>query len=75
MTVEGLITELSKFPRNALVLLQGYEGGLSEIGILKTAKVNLNQNREEWNGPHEEDPNGPHQAILLLRACNHISEK
>jgi len=75
MTVQGLIKELLKLPENTTVLVQGYEGGFSDIGFIKQTKVSFNQNKEEWNGPHEEDTNGDHQAILLLRANNPMAEK
>lgn len=74
MTVIELIEKLKKCPGNALVLVQGYEGGFSDIATLKETQVELNYYKEDWNGPHEETTNSNTSAILILRDKNPNSD-
>lgn len=74
MKVEELIKVLEKLPPTALVFVQGYEGGLSDIAQVAKQNVKLNCNRESYMGPHEEskftsDPEG----VILLRANNPLA--
>lgn len=69
-TVKELIEKLKTMPQEAIVLLDGYEGGLSDIGTIKTASVDLNVNKEDYYGPHEESDSGSTEAVLLHRAPN-----
>lgn len=70
MTVTELIEKLKKYPSDTLVLVQGYEGGFSDIATLKETQVELNYYKEDWNGPHEETSNSNSSAILILRDRN-----
>lgn len=73
MTVQKLIELLTKFPKDALVLVQGYEDGFSDID-LKQSLIRQNQNRQSWSGPHEEVESGGEPAVLILRRENEIAE-
>lgn len=68
--VKDLRAELAKFPDDMIVLIEGYEGGLSDIGVIKSVKIELDVNKEDYMGPHEEVPNGLISAIVLIRAQN-----
>jgi hypothetical protein len=67
MAAKELIEKLSKYPSDTLVLVQGYEGGFSDIVTLKKTKVELNSYKEDWNGPHEETTDSNNSAVLILR--------
>ena len=67
MTAKELMAKFSKYPSDTLVLVQGYEGGFSDIVTLKETKVELNYYKEDWNGPHEETTNSYISAVLILR--------
>lgn len=75
MTVKELKKKLEQFQDDALVLVQGYEGGVSDIGAISASKVKLNFFDEDWNGPHEEDPNVETSAVLLMRKANTNSKQ
>jgi hypothetical protein len=68
--VKDLRTELAKFPDDTIVLVEGYEGGLSDIGVIKSVKVELDVNKEEYMGPHEENPKCTTSAVVLIKAQN-----
>lgn len=68
--VKDLKAELAKYPDDTIVLVDGYEGGLADIGLVKSIKVKLDVNKEDYMGPHEEDLNGTIAAIALIRAQN-----
>ncbi len=70
MTVKELKAALDGCPEDSIVLVQGYEGGFSDIGLIKKIKVTLNFYKEEWNGPHEESNGEGRAGILILRAPN-----
>lgn len=53
MTVSELIEVLEKLPKDDMVVVRGYEGGVDEIVELEQARIALNVN-EEWSyGAHE----------------------
>lgn len=58
MRVSDLISKLLKFDPNMMVVIPGYEGGVTEVNGLKEIKVQLNVNKEWWNGEHEESNSG-----------------
>lgn len=68
--VKELKAELSKYPDDTLVLVEGYEGGFSDIGFIKSIKVHLDINKEDYMGPHEENPKGTTSAVVLIKAQN-----
>ncbi len=70
MTIKELKQKLDQFSDDMTVLVQGYEGGFSDISILKESKINLNFYDQDWNGPHEEDSKSDHSAIIIIREPN-----
>lgn len=70
LTVKKLKELLINYPENLLVLVEGYEGGYSDIGEIKETKVKLNIYKEDYMGPHEETPTAQEPAIILLKASN-----
>lgn len=70
MKVKELIEKLKKFPDDTLVLVNGYEGGFSEIDALKSLKVKLNVNPESYNGPHDDVAGADTDAIVIQRREN-----
>ena len=67
MTVKELIEKLKEYPQDDLILVQGYEGGFSDIGQIQSTKVDLNYYTEEWNGPHEENHGNQTKAVIIKR--------
>lgn len=70
MTVRQLIAKLEQVPKDSFVFVEGYEGGYSDIAVLKETKAALNVNKEEWMGPHDERPDGKVDAVVLIREWN-----
>jgi hypothetical protein len=70
MTVKELVEALGTFPQDTLVMVQGYEGGFSDVGSILFRKMQLNVNKEEWDGPHEQADDGDASAVLLIRMDN-----
>jgi hypothetical protein len=66
MTVKELIEKLKSYPAEVRVLVDGYEGGFSEISAVSKTKVKLNANTESYNGPHEEIE-GADTAVVVIR--------
>lgn len=54
MKVKELIQRLAQFDPEALVIVNGYEGGLCEIAGCRQLKIKLNVNTAWYYGPHEE---------------------
>lgn len=74
MTVGELIEELKKYHSDDLVLVEGYEGGFSDISVAQERTVRLNQYKEEYYGPHELDSNSNQRAVIFFRAPNPNAE-
>jgi len=51
--VKDLIAALQTFPPNALVVVDGYEGGVSAAKLPASVRVVLNVNTSWYYGPHE----------------------
>lgn len=73
MTIRQLKEALGRFPDDTQVLVQGYEGGLCDIGFLRQSKVKLNVHSESWNGPHEETQDGDTEAVIIFREENPLA--
>lgn len=67
-TNEELIKKLQSLPRNLRVLVNGYEGGFSEISAVKKIKVKLNANTETYNGPHEDSKDADTDVVVIQRS-------
>ncbi len=70
LTVKDLIQALSKYPPNTRVLVQGYEGGYSDVQDAREIPVAFNVNKEDYMGPHDDDENSKQTAIVLIRDLN-----
>jgi hypothetical protein len=53
MTVQELIDQLSQLDPNQLVLVDGYEGGFTDIKSITDEKIVLKYYDDWWEGPHE----------------------
>ena len=73
MTVAELIKVLSMAPGNQKVLVEGYEGGLSELRIKQNVLIKLNVHKEDYMGPHEKAEDGTEKALVFYRAQNENS--
>lgn len=73
LTVKGLIEELGKFPADALVVVDGYEGGLDSLHVEGPSLVSIRHQREhaDWEGEYEDAEWNPSQndiaAVRLPR--------
>ena len=65
MKVKDIIQELSKHEPEAMVVMNGYEGGCTEVGSIYATRIKTNVNKEWWYGSHEEDENGDTDAVYL----------
>jgi hypothetical protein len=54
MTVAELIEKLKELPQDSRVVVDGYEGGLCDVGGASGVTIQLDRNSESWYGPHEE---------------------
>lgn len=54
MTATELIKQLQCLPSGARVLVDGYEGGFSDIETPVLLRAHLNFNTDGYMGPHEE---------------------
>ena len=70
LTVQQLINQLKMLPEDALVLVDGYEDGLSEIRYAKLVNVKLNVYQEDYYGPHQISNLGAVNAVYLPRDPN-----
>lgn len=70
MTVEQLINELEKFPKNLPVLVNGYECGYCDISKVVPTKVKLNVHIEDFNGPHDETVDADTDVVRIVRIEN-----
>ena len=68
MTVIELIEKLRAYPADFPVMVDGYEGGITEIFSITLVSVNRNSNTEGCYGEHEKDvyPKEPHDLAVLL---------
>jgi hypothetical protein len=67
MTAKELIEKLTSYPAEVRVLVDGYEGGFSEISSVKITMVKLNANSENYNGPHDEVEGADTEVIVIRR--------
>jgi hypothetical protein len=67
MTVKELITILEQFDESSLVVVDGYEGGVTkEFEIIKS-KITLNVNKEWYYGESEIDTDGEVEVVYVSR--------
>ncbi len=53
MKVKELIERLKELDQDALVFVNGYEGGVDDFGSISQIKVRLNVNEEWYYGKHQ----------------------
>jgi len=69
MKVKDLILRLQECKPEAMVVLDGYEGGLCELKNIKDeVQITLDVNMASWYGPHEADTEGTMTAVYLPRS-------
>jgi len=54
MKVKELIEQLQKFDPETLVMVDGYEGGYSDISDIYKVPIKLNYHKHWYYGKHEE---------------------
>lgn len=69
MKVKELIEELQKVDPNALVVVNGYEDGFTELQSVNQIDIKLNPGHKDWEGEYDNYPleECNIQAILLPR--------
>lgn len=67
MNVQELIEKLSTLPPGTRVVVDGYEGGVSDPCDPELVTVRLDVNPSHYLGPHEIDPTGDIPAVYLAR--------
>jgi hypothetical protein len=65
MTKAELIEMMFDYPDDTMVVIPGYEGGLSDVTHVEDVKLKLNINSAWYYGPHEDDKDGDTDAIYL----------
>jgi len=66
LTVENLIKELQKYPKDLQVLVDGYEGGLDAILDTEIVNVSFDANKAWYYGAFEENESSKIKAIKIL---------
>lgn len=67
MTIKELKEKINSYPDDLRVLVDGYEGGFSEISEVKKTKVKLNIHTESYYGPHEDTEDADTEVIIIRR--------
>lgn len=68
MKVKHLILRLQECDPEAMVVVDGYEGGVSELAnVQDSVLVDLNVNHESYYGEHEITTGGDTPAVYLPR--------
>ncbi|MCJ8336103.1 MAG: hypothetical protein MJH10_18015 [Epibacterium sp.] len=65
MTVQELIDELKSYPKDMMVVIDTYEGGLYELGELEPIKVSLNPKTKRSYGSYSHCRKGGIPALWL----------
>lgn len=63
MTKAELIEMMSEYPDETMVVIPGYESGLSDVMHVEDVKLKLNVNIAWFYGPHED--RGDTDAIFI----------
>lgn len=53
MTVKELQEELSKYPDDMEIVIDGYEGGVDDMGCIKEIEIVRDVCSSDYFGPHE----------------------
>lgn len=65
MKVHEMRVLLETMPQDAIVVVDGYEGGVAEVTEVKMVKLTLDVNTEWWYGNHEIDSEGVTSAVHI----------
>lgn len=66
MTIEDLVRQLTQYPAETRVVVQGYEDGFDDISSVRPISVQPNPNTAWYYGKLELVPDGGEKAILLF---------
>jgi hypothetical protein len=71
MKVKELITQLQAFDPELMVVVSGYEGGVTETSQTELVTIALNVNTSWYYGAHEvvygDDKHEGHEMVLAIR--------
>jgi len=67
MTIKELITKLQTFDRNLTVVVDGYEGGVTEKFDISEGKMKKDVNKKWYYGESEIDEMGESKVLYLQR--------
>ena len=67
MTIKELKEVLKSFPDDLRVLVDGYEGGFSEISTVAIVKVELDIHSESFYGPHDDTEKANTDVVVIRR--------
>lgn len=70
MLVRELIAALKKMPKDAIVVVDGYESGYSEINPPRAIGLVLDVNDEWYYGRHSGSNESPVRGVLIEREIN-----
>jgi hypothetical protein len=65
MNVQQLIDMLNEYPKDSMVVVNGYEGGVSEVGSMSECRLRLNVNTAWYYGCHEMKDDGDTPAVWI----------
>jgi hypothetical protein len=65
MTKAELIELMFEYSDDTMVVIPGYQGGLSDVSWVEEVKLKLNVNSAWYYGPHEAEDDGDTVAIYL----------
>lgn len=66
LTVEQLISELQKYPKDLQVLVDGYEDGLDAALSTKIVNVKYDENKAWYYGPFYEVEKSDSKAVKII---------
>jgi hypothetical protein len=67
MTIKELKEKLNLYPDDLSVLVDGYEGGFSEIAEVKKIKLKLNVHTASYYGPHDDTEDADTNVVVIRR--------
>lgn len=65
MTVKTLITRLSRLDPSSRVVVEGYEGGFSDVSKINAIRLNLNVTSPSYYGPYTKHESGEFHAVSI----------
>ena len=66
LTVEQLINKLKSYPKDSLILVDGYEDGMDAILDIKNINVKYDDSRQWYYGPFEEVVDDSNIEVIKL---------